>query len=237
MPGDKPTILVIEDEARVQRLEKLVLEQAGYSVESVASGEVGLEALVEKSPALVLLDISLPGMDGFTVCQKVREFSLVPVILVTGKGSEADKVRGLEAGADDYVCKPFSQAELLARVKAVLRRASLGSGPAEPAFHSGDLEVDFVRNHVRLAGREVELSATEHKLLCYLARNAGRILTPEQILERVWGQEYGGEVHLLRVTMGRLRQKLGDDPREPKYIVTRPGIGYELGLRKGDGNA
>lgn len=235
MPSNKHSILIIEDDPRVLRLEQIVLGQAGYAVQAVASGEAGLEALVENSPALVLLDISLPGMDGFSVCEKIREFSLVPVIVVTGKGSEADKVHGLEAGADDYVCKPFSHVELLARVRAVLRRATLGSGPVEPAFRTGDLEVDFLRNHVRVADREVELSATEHKLLSYLAHNAGRILTPDQILERVWGEEYVGEVHLLRVTMGRLRQKLCDDPREPKYIVTRPGIGYELALQRSDG--
>lgn len=118
-----------------------------------------------------------------------------------------------------------------------LRRATLGSGPAEPAFRSGDLEVDFLRNHVTVADREVDLSGTEHRLLSYLAHNAGRILTPDQILERVWGEEYVGELHLLRVTMGRLRQKLGDDARDPKHIVTRPGIGYELALQRSDGNA
>ncbi len=237
MPSGKPTILVIEDDPRVLKLERMVLEQGGYAVQAAGSGEMGLEAMASQTPALVLLDISLPGIDGFTVCQRLREFSMVPVIVVTGKGGEADKVKGLEAGADDYVCKPFSQSELLARVKAVLRRASLVGPTPEPAFRTGELVVDFVRNHVTVGGREVNLSATEYRLLAYLAQNAGRIVTPDQVLERVWGPEYMGELHLLRVNVGRLRQKLGDDPRETKYIVTRPGIGYELALQRSDGVA
>jgi DNA-binding response OmpR family regulator len=226
MVHKKTCVLVVEDDARMLRLEQLTLEKEGYAVALSQSGEEALEALAESNPALVLLDLGLPGMDGVTTCQHIREFSQVPIIMVTGKDKNEDKVRGLESGADDYVTKPFLASELAARVKAALRRSTNGTPAAAPSFHCGDLLVDFAKNRVSRAGQEVLLSSTEYRLLCYLTRNAGRIVTRDQILERIWGEEYLGEAHLLHVTIGRLRQKLGDDPRKPRYIITRRGIGY-----------
>ena len=177
---------------------------------------------------MALLDIMMPGMDGYTACQRIREFSLIPTSMVTAKSNDEEKVKGLDAGADDYITKPFSARELAARVRAVLRRTKLWDKQSEPAFCSEDLIVDFAQNRVSLAGQEVNLTSTEYKLLSYLACNAGRLITSGQILEKVWGEEYSGEAHLLQVTMARLRQKLGDDARNPRYILTKPGIGYTI---------
>ncbi len=219
-------VLAVDDDPRLLELVRFILHAAGHDVVTVQNGEAALRVVAEQRPSLVLLDIGLPVMDGLTVCRRIREFSQVPVIVVTGKGSEDDKVRGFDAGADDYLTKPFSARELVARVKAVLRRSSPATQPGEPSVTVGDLVLDVVGNKVLVAGKEVPLTGTEHRLLSFLARNAGRVLTSGQILARVWGQEYEGEFHLLRVTVGRLRQKLGDDAREPRYIQTRPGIGY-----------
>ena len=196
---------------------------------SVGSGEEALEILAEISPSLMMLDVGLPGMDGFTTCQRIREFSPVPILMVTGRDFNEDKVRGLEMGADDYITKPFSPNELAARVKAALRRCSMTGEVVTPTIQVGELFLDFARNRVALASKEIFLSDTEYRLLCYLARNAGRIITRDQILERIWGEEYRGEDHLLHVTIGRLRQKLEDPARKPRYILTRRGIGYSFG--------
>lgn len=225
---EKTCILAVDDDPRVLKLEQIVLEGAGFSVATAKSGQEALDMVVQKAPTLVLLDVTMPGMDGFTVCHRIREFSLVPIIVVTARASEGDKLRGLELGADDYVTKPFSTKELVARVKAVLRRATVPVEQEELPFRVGGLEVDFLRRRVTLEGQELLLPATEYRLLTYLARNAGMVLTPDQILEHVWGEEYLGEHHLLRVAMARLRQKLGDDAKMPRYIQTRPGIGYTM---------
>jgi DNA-binding response OmpR family regulator len=229
MVHKKICVLVVEDDPRVLRLEQMVLEKEGYSVAHVDSGEEALEALAEINPSLVLLDVGLPGIDGFTTCRRIREFSPVPIIMVTGKDFNEDKVRGLEMGADDYITKPFSPNELAARVKAALRRSSMTGEVMTPTIQVGELFLDFARNRVVVASKEVLLSDTEYRLLCYLARNAGRIITRDQILARIWGEEYIGEDHLLHVTVGRLRQKLEDPAREPRYILTRRGIGYSFG--------
>lgn len=229
MAHKKVCILIVEDDPRVLRLEQLVLEKEGYAVASVGSGEEALEILAEISPSLMVLDVGLPGMDGFNACRRIREFSPVPIIMVTAKDFNEDKVRGLEMGADDYITKPFSPNELTARVKAALRRSSMTGEIVSPTIQVGELFLDFARNRVALASKEVLLSDTEYRLLCYLARNAGRIITRDQILERIWGEEYVGEDHLLHVTVGRLRQKLEDPARKPRYILTRRGIGYSFG--------
>jgi DNA-binding response OmpR family regulator len=195
----------------------------------MGSGEEALEILAEISPSLMVLDVGLPGMDGFATCRRIREFSPVPIIMVTAKDFNEDKVRGLEMGADDYITKPFSPNELAARVKAALRRSSMTAEVVSPTIQVGELFLDFARNRVALASKEILLSDTEYRLLCYLARNAGRIITRDQILERIWGEEYVGEDHLLHVTVGRLRQKVEDPARKPRYILTRRGIGYSFG--------
>ncbi len=228
MPTRKQSVLVVDDDIRILRMMQRTLELEGYRVFVATDGEVAINMLAEETPALVLLDIMLPGMDGYDVCQRMHEFSRVPIIMVTAKGDEKEKIEGLNIGADDYVTKPFSAGELVARVRAVLRRTSVWDESKEPAFCSGDLVVDPAQHKVTLRGQEIILTATEYKLLAYLVRNAGCIVTPDQILEKVWGEEYVGETHLLQVTMARLRHKLQDDAKNPKYVLTRPGIGYML---------
>ena len=224
----KSSVLLVEDDPRVLRLEQMVLEKEGFSVVAAASGEEALELLAEITPSLIVLDVGLPGIDGFTACSRIREFSQVSIIMVTGKDFNEDKVRGLDLGADDYITKPFSPNELAARVKAALRRSVMSNEVAEPTVQVGELLIDFASNRVLLGQSEVFLSDTEYRLLSYLARNAGRIVTCDQILERIWGEEYVGEGHLLAVTIGRLRLKLEDQTRRPKYILTRRGIGYSF---------
>jgi DNA-binding response OmpR family regulator len=220
-------ILAVDDEPRYREIIGFNLETAGYRVDGAASGEEALELLAAGEPDLIVLDVMLPGIDGFEVCRRVRERSSCPIIMLTAKGAEEDKVRGLRLGADDYVTKPFSAQELLARVEAVLRRARAPEGERQPTTISlGELSIDPQRKQVTLAGREVRLSPTEYRLLLHLATNAGVVLSRDELLTQVWGKAYKGEDEILRVTLWRLRQKLEDDP--PRYVVTRPGLGYML---------
>ncbi|MBI4289396.1 MAG: response regulator transcription factor [Chloroflexi bacterium] len=228
VPARKASVLVVDDDVRMLRLMQRILELEGYRVVAAESGADGLNELDGEDMDLVLLDVMMPGMDGYAVCRHIREFSEVPVIMVTAKGSEEEKVQGLDAGADDYVTKPFSSKELTARVRAVLRRSKLWEEPPCPLFRLGDLEVDCESHRVIQGGRGVNLTVTEFNLLSYLVHNAGCVVAPDQILDRVWGEEYRGETHILQVNMSRLRQKLNDGPGEPKYILTRPGIGYMM---------
>jgi DNA-binding response OmpR family regulator len=224
----KSTILVVDDDLRSRRLLGNMLVPLGYEVILARDGEEAIGKFQDVSPDLVLLDVMMPKMDGYTVCQRIREFSQVPIIVVTAKRAEDEKIEGLDVGADDYVTKPFSMHELAARIRAALRRASMGDGSAEPVFSHEGLTVDFDRHIATLNGTELNLSATEYGLLSYLARNAGGVITPDQILERVWGEEYIGEHHLLQVNISRLRKKLCDDPRGSRYILTKAGIGYTM---------
>ena len=228
MPLRKVSVLVVDDDIRILRMLQRMLELEGYQVLTASNGVAALDIFDEKTPELVLLDIMLPGMDGYTVCRNIREFSQIPIIMITGKGNEEEKIQGLDAGADDYVTKPFSSNELVARVRAVLRRTRLWDEHPEPAFSFQDLVIDFVRHRVTAGSQEVNLTATEYSLLAYLVHNAGRVVTPDQIIQAVWGEEYIGEAHLLQVNMARLRQKLKDDARNPKYILTKSGIGYMM---------
>ena len=231
----KSCILLVEDDPRVLRLERMVLEKEGFSVVAAGSGEEALEMLAEITPSLIVLDVGLPGIDGFTTCSRIREFSQVSVIMVTGRDFSEYNVKGLNLGADDYLTKPFSPNELAARVKAALRRSEMNNHVTEPTVQIGELFIDFASNRVLLGKQEVFLSDTEYRLLSYLARNAGRIVTRDQILERIWGEEYVGEDHLLHVTIGRLRLKLEDQTRRPKYILTRRGIGYSFPTNEENG--
>jgi len=228
MPSKKATLLVVDDDIRMLRMIKRILELEGYRVRTADDGQTALEVFDDGDPDMVLLDIMMPGMDGYALCQNIREFSEIPIIMVTAKVSDREKIEGLDAGADDYVTKPFSANELAARVRAVLRRTKLWEERPKPTFHAGELEIDFARRRVMLGDREVSLTATEYRILSYLARNVDRIVTPNQILERVWSKEYIGETHLLRVNIARLRQKLKDNSRNPRHILTRSGIGYML---------
>lgn len=228
MPPRRVSVLVVDDDVHILRMMQHILELEGHRVLTASDGKTALGTLSEETPDMVLLDIMLPDMNGYVVCQRIREFSQVPIIMVTAKGDDEEKVAGLDAGADDYVAKPFSAKELVARVRAILRRSQLWDESPAPAFCFHDLVIDFAGHRVIRGSQEVQLSATEYKLLSYLARNAGRVLTPNQILEKVWGREYSDEPHLLQVNMARLRQKLGDGAKNPRFILTRPGIGYMM---------
>ncbi len=226
MPSRKASVLVVDDDVRMLRMMQRILELEGYRVLMASNGQAALDVFNEEEPALVLLDIMMPDMDGYTVCRRIREFSQIPIVMVTVKGNEEEKVEGLDAGADDYVTKPFSSKELTARVRAVLRRTKLWEERPEPAFRFGDLVVDFASHRVTLGEEEITLTATEYRILSYLARNAGRVVTPDNILSSVWGEEYRGEAHLVQVNIARLRKKLKDDVKNLRYILTKPGIGY-----------
>ena len=226
MSTSMATILVVDVEARTLRMMQHILELEGYRATTAISGEGALNLLELEIPDLVILDIIMPSMDGFEVCHRIREFSQVPIIMVTAKDGEMDKIEGLDAGADDYITKPFTAGELTARVRAALRRTRLWDERPAPVFQSSDLVVDFTSHRVTVGGEEKHLTATEYRLLSYLARNAERILTADAILTNVWGEGYYGDIHLLQATIARLRIKIGDSTTNPKYILTRPGIGY-----------
>ena len=223
----KPSILVVDDEPRYIRAIQFNLEASGYEVLVAQDGRTAIELAASEEPDLVILDIRMPDLDGYEVCQQIRQFSGVPIIMLTALAQDADKVRGLDTGADDYVTKPFSAEEMLARVRAVLRRVKGRDRPStEPVFRAGELLVDFARQRVFTACREIELSPTEYHLLCGLVRNADRVLVPDYLLRRVWGTGYEGETHLLWQAVHRLRRKIEPDPKNPQYIRTRTGIGY-----------
>ena len=226
MTSRKTPVLVVDDDVRMLRMMKRMLELEGFQVLVAGNGEAALKTFEKDSQDLVLLDIMMPDMDGYAVCQHIREFSQVPIIMVTARGDDKEKVEGLNIGADDYVTKPFSAGELAARVKAVLRRISSQDKPPEAVFHLKDLTIDFTSHRVTVEGQELKLTSTEYRLLSYICRNAGRVVTPDQLLDKVWGEEYIGAPHLLQVNIARLRKKLGDDAKNPAYILTRPGIGY-----------
>jgi DNA-binding response OmpR family regulator len=229
MTSHKTTVLIVDDDIRMRGLLKNILEVNGYRILMANNGETAINTFFETEiPDLVVLDIVMPGMDGYKTCRRIREFSRVPVIMVTAKDDDTSKVEGLYAGADDFITKPFSAKELLARVMAVLRRTVLWEEKPESAFHCADLTIDFSLNKVIRDKRDVPLTAVEHKVLSYLARNANRVVTPDQILEKVWGEEYLGETNILHATITRLRKKLNDSARHPRYIFTRPGIGYTM---------
>jgi DNA-binding response OmpR family regulator len=224
----KGSVLVVDDDRHILRMMQLILEMEGYSVVTAMDGEAALEVFDSQNTGLVLLDIRMPGIDGYTVCRRIRESSQVPIIMITAKGEVEEKAQGLDSGADDYITKPFSVRELIARIRAVLRRTQSWDEVLEPDFRSGDLVIDFTQHLVTLNGEEINLSATEHRLLYYLARHGGQVVTPDQLLEAIWGEKHIGEYHLLRVNITRLRRKLLDDPRKPKFIVTKVGIGYQF---------
>lgn len=232
MPAKKMTILTADDDPQLLRLVTRNLQLEGYEVLSASDGQQALEQIEAKIPDLVLLDVMMPKMDGFTVCHRVREFSTVPIIIVTARGQDQDKVRGLDLGADDYLTKPFSVDELLARVRAVLRRAqftvSENSQSLRTTVTIGRLTVDYAQHMVLMDGKEVTLTPIEYRILAYLAQNAGRVVTQDLLLEHVWGAEYIGESHMLQVNINRLRRKLEVDPAHPHYILTKVGVGYML---------
>jgi DNA-binding response OmpR family regulator len=225
-------IVTADDDPQLLRLIARNLEFEGYEVITASDGALALEQIERSAPDLVLLDVMMPKMDGFTVTSRVREFSVVPIIIVTARGQDQDKVKGLDLGADDYLTKPFSVEELLARVRAVLRRAQFLTNDAASGRGTtttvGELRIDYAQHLVTLAGKEVTLTPTEYRLLAYLAQNVGRVITQDLLLEHVWGEDYLGESHMLQVNINRLRRKLEADPAHPRYLKTKVGIGYLL---------
>lgn len=230
-------ILIVDDEPRYVRLMEANLISDNYQVVKAYNGEEALSLVASENPDLVLLDIMMPILDGFTVCERIRKFSTVPIIIVTVKGEEQDRVRGLDIGADDYIVKPFSATELLARVRAVLRRAAKPTNvPAQSIFHHGQMEINLAKAEVFLNGKMVYLSATEYRILLQLALNVGSVIPSEQLLKDVWGAEYQKDKEILWVSISRLRQKLEKDQNNPQHIVTRSGVGYIMPVLVGQVN-
>ena len=225
----RPRILVVDDELAIVKLLRANLEANGFETIAAMDGAEALQTIERELPDLVVLDIMLPKIDGFEVCRRIREWSQIPIIMLSALGDEEDKVKCLELGADDYITKPFGINELIARVRSVFRRTGAGATiTAKPSFISGDLQVNFVERRVTVAGNEVRLTPTEYSLLQELVLNEGKVLTHTHLLHRVWGPEYGQESEYLRVFIGRLRAKLEPEPAKPRYISTVPGVGYRF---------
>lgn len=225
----KTRILVVDDELSIIKFLRANLETKGYEVLTAMDGAEALQTIERELPDLIILDIMMPRIDGFEVCHRLREWSPIPIIMLSARADEMDKVKCLEIGADDYITKPFSAGELIARVGAVLRRAEKTSAVSTPsAFALGDLKINFAKRQIAVGGKEVKLTPTEYNLLQEMALNAGKVLTHTHLLNKVWGQEYREEREYLHVFVGRLRTKLELDPANPRYILTVPGVGYQL---------
>ena len=226
---DRRRILVVDDEERMVRFIRLNLEHDGFQVSEAFNGKQAVQRLRDVNPDLILLDVMMPDLDGFEVLEMVREISNVPVIMLTAKGEEDDRVRGLEKGADDYVTKPFSPRELVSRVRAVLRRTEGATGSMHGLIEVDErLKIDFDRREVWLEGKIVKLRPTEYRLLFHLVQNAGWVVSHDQLLAKVWGYEYRDEPHYVRLYINYLRQKLEKDATNPKYILTERGVGYRF---------
>jgi len=222
-----PRILVVDDEPLYQHLVTVNLEKEGYEVITANNGEDAIEMVSVRHPDLIIMDVMMPKLDGITACERIHQFSNVPIIMLTAKGEEQDRVHGLNVGADDYVVKPFSATELVARVRAVLRRAQSSEDVTQNRyFIHGDLKIDFARAEVWRDNIPIYLSATEYRLLMQFAQNVGQILSAEDLLVAIWGSQYRKDKEILWVSIARLRQKLEEEPHEPKHIVTRAGLGY-----------
>ncbi len=227
--ADKKLILVVDDEPRMIRFIRMNLELEGYRVSEALNGLEALEKVRDELPDLVLLDVMMPQMDGFETLERIREISTVPVIMLTVKAEEEDKIRGLELGADDYVIKPFSPRELSSRIKALLRRVEMPTPVGKTAIKVDDhLTIDFQRHEVIVDGKPIKLRPTEYRLLYHLVNNAGWVMSHETLLSKVWGHEYRDETHYLRLYITYLRQKIEPDPANPKYILTERGVGYRF---------
>ncbi|MGE5300023.1 MAG: response regulator [Acidobacteriota bacterium] len=229
MTGDKGLILLIEDEPQMRRFLRVTLQSNDYRLVEASSGQEGLAEAAMRNPEVVLLDLGLPDMDGIEVTRKLREWSEIPVIVISAREQEEDKIRALDAGADDYLTKPFGAGELLARMRVALRhRALLQAGQKEPVFVLGDLRVDFTDRQVYIRDKEIHLTPIEYRLLAVLVKNAGKVITHTQLLKEVWGPSYSGQTQYLRVYMTQLRRKLEADPARPRYLLNEPGVGYRL---------
>lgn len=220
------SILVIDDEPQIRRALRAGLERNGYSVELAASGEEGLDMAALHTPDMVILDLAMPGTDGFQVCKQLREWTKVPILVLSVRDDESDKIAALDLGADDYLTKPFGLGELMARVRAALRRS--GDQPEEAVLSFGDLQIDFARRIVTISEHEIHLTPIEYDLLRQLATHSDHVMTHRQLLTRVWGPEYSEDTHTLRVHIANLRTKLEADPARPRFIQTEPRVGYRF---------
>jgi len=223
-----PTILIIEDEESIRRFLRVSLAANGYRLVESGTGADGLLQAATAQPDLIILDLGLPDIDGIDLTRQIREWSRVPIIIVSARGKEQDKVVALDAGADDYLTKPFGVGELLARLRVALRHRAVTQTGGEPVFQNGDLKVDLARRAVTLAGKPIHLTPNEYRLLSILVQHAGRVLTHRQLLKEIWGPGSSQETHYLRVYMNQLRQKIEADPAQPKYLLTESGVGYRL---------
>jgi two-component system KDP operon response regulator KdpE len=224
----KTKILVVDDEPKIRMFIRANLEAHGYEVHLAQDGAEAVEMAARLMPDVIVLDINMPRMDGIEACKRIREWSNVPIIILSVREDEKDKVRALNEGADDYVTKPFSMEELLARIRVALRHVSAVTTAPAPIFTAGDLEIDLARRVVKLRGRVIKLTRTEYELLAYLVSNYGKVLTHRELLNNVWGPEYGDEAEYVRVFVNQLRHKIEDDPSNPQYILTEPRVGYRF---------
>ncbi|HTV24333.1 MAG TPA: response regulator [Polyangiaceae bacterium] len=227
MNAPSPVILVIDDETAMRRFLRASLTSNGYQLLEAATAEEGITRAAAYNPDVILLDLGLPDLDGLVVTQRLREWSKTPIIVLSARGQEQDKIQALDAGADDYLTKPFGVGELLARLRVALRHAATAPD-AEPQFGVGELKVDLARRQVFVAQSEIHLTPIEYKLLATLVKHAGRVLTHRQLLKEVWGPNASEQVQYLRVYMGQLRHKLETTPGRPRYLITEPGVGYRL---------
>ncbi|HEV7127545.1 MAG TPA: response regulator transcription factor [Ktedonobacterales bacterium] len=223
-------MLVIDDEPEIQRAVRTRLGGAGFAVAGALTGAEGMAQVAQWHPDVVILDLALPDIDGVEVCRQLRAWTTVPIIVLSVRADDSDKVAALELGADDYLVKPFSSQELVARVRVALRHVAQAAGGAADAasFSTGELVLDFAHRRVSMAGREVHLTPTEYEVLKYLARHVGKVITRRTLLQGVWGPEYTSEDHYLHVFIGQLRRKIEPEPSRPRYLLTEPGVGYRL---------
>jgi two-component system KDP operon response regulator KdpE len=229
MVSTEPLVLIVDDELPIRRFLRVSLAGEGYRVVEAATAAEALDQIAAQRPDVVVLDLGLPDRDGVEVIREVREWSPVPIVVLSVRDRESDKVSALEAGADDYLTKPFGVGELMARLRVALRHASVPGGTAdEPVFSTGELRIDLARRQVFVAGHEIRLTPIEYKLLALLVKNAGKVLTHRQLLRQVWGPEYGDENHYVRVYVAQLRRKIEADPARPRYLRTESGVGYRL---------
>lgn len=219
-------ILIIDDEPQIQKLLRVSLQAYGYHLYGAACGQEGIQQAAARKPDLAIVDLGLPDMDGKTVIRQIREWSAMPVIILSARDQEQEKIEALDAGADDYVTKPFSMGELMARIRVCLRRTAVNE--TEPVLNCGGLAVDLLQRRVTVDDREVKLTPTEYELIKYMLQHAGRVLTHKQLLKAVWGSSYNEDSHYIRIYVSQLRRKIEEDPAQPRYILTESGIGYRL---------
>lgn len=228
MSSPGPTVLLVDDEVQMRRFLRASLGASGFRLIEASSATEALSLAASHNPELILLDLGLPDEDGVSLTRKLREWSRTPIIVISARGPEASKVEALDAGADDYLTKPFGVNELLARMRVALRHAAQAGGAPSPVFEVGPLQLDLARREVKLGGQEVHLTPLEYRLLSLLAQHAGKVLTHGHILKEVWGPGHAEQTHYLRVYMAQLRRKLEADPARPKLLITEPGVGYRL---------